>query len=215
MEKGLMSLSIQLTDSISDITKNINAAIAEEVNNILNKNTNILINGIKSLIPNWIRSQPEIISLLSKDPTSLAGYFGIFNDVDSIVNNIILSVIDSAGIKFVPYDNKLRGGLELYFQPDNFINLLSLPQGHTVYQGGDLHWLDWLLKRGDTIIVMNYQYNPQTGLGRSGLGNMIGGGSFRIPPQFSGTKDDNFITRALLGPTQEQEIAKLFDKILG
>ena len=77
-----------------------------------------------------------------------------------------------------------------------------------------MHWLDWLLKRGDSIIVVNYQYNPQTGIGRSKLGNMVDGGSFRIPPQFSGTIDDNFITRSFSGPTQEQQLTKLFKDIL-
>ena len=83
-----------------------------------------------------------------------------------------------------------------------------------MYKSGDLHWLDWLLKRGDNMIISNYQYNPQTGLGRSGLGNMVGGGSFRVPPQFSGTVDDNFITRAFLGNNQEKEIFYIIEKAL-
>jgi hypothetical protein len=90
-----------------------------------------------------------------------------------------------------------------------------LPQGHSVYYDGDLHWLDWLLNRGDQIIVVGYEYNPQTGLGRSKLGNMKTGGSFRVPPEFSGTQENNFVTRALIGASQEKEIAKILEKILG
>jgi hypothetical protein len=123
-------------------------------------------------------------------------------------------VVDSTEVKFVKFSNTLKGGLEFNFQPSSFANLLALPAGHTIYQDGDLHWLEWLLKRGDSIIVTNYTYNPSSGLGRSGLGNMIPGGAFRVPPQFSGTEDNNFITRALIGPVQEKHLADIFSRII-
>jgi hypothetical protein len=209
-----MTLSIQITDSIDKIEKNVNQAIANYINDVCSRNKINILNQAKALIPNWIRSQPEIQSLLSSDSSSLAGQFGIKGDTSSIVNDIISSVVDSTSIKFIPYSKTLKGGLELEFQPANFSNLLSLRSGHTIYSGGDLHWLDWLLKRGDSIIVTNYQYNPATGFGRSGLGNMVGGGSFRVPPQFSGTSDDNFITRSFTGTSQEQALTRLFTNIL-
>lgn len=209
-----MTLSIQIIDSIKDIEKNINKAIAESINDIISRNINNIVNSVKNLIPSWITSQPEIQSLSSKDPGSLAGQFGIAGDTSMIITSIVNSVVNATEYKFVPYRANLTGGLELRFQPSTFVNLLALPDGHTIYSGGDLHWLDWLLKRGDSIIVTNYQYNPQTGLGRSGLGNMIGGGTFRVPPQFSGTDNDNFITRSFIGSTQEKQIASIFERIL-
>lgn len=209
-----MSISIIITDSNKTIEQNINAAIADVINDKILQNMQMLTRLVKSLIPAWISSQPEIVSLKSSDPFSLAGQFGIKVSVNTIVDNIIQSVVDSTEIKFVKYSKNLKGGLELNFQPNSFINLLSLPDGHTIYNGGDLHWLDWLLKRGDSTIIINYQYNPQTGLGRSGLGNMISGGSFRVPPQFSGTESDNFITRAFLGSVQEQQISNVIQRVL-
>lgn len=209
-----MSLSIEIIDSVKTIEKNINSAIADYLNNkILNKQSSLL-NQAKALMPGWINSQPEIISLLSNDPQGLIGQFGIINGGYSIVNSIVNAVAGSTSLTFKKFTPKLSGGLELQFQPDNFANLLSLPEGHTIYRGGDLHWLDWMLNRGDTIIVVNYQYNPNIGLGRSKLGNMVPGGSFRVPPQFSGTKDNNFITRAFSGPKQEKELTDLFNKML-
>jgi hypothetical protein len=209
-----MSISLKITDSIKEIEQRVNKAIAELANEILSNNLQRIHSSIKSLIPSWINSQPEINALLSSDPMSLAGQFGIKDSAISIVNSIISSVVDATEIKLIRYSNSLRGGLEINFQPANFANLLALSEGHTIYNGGDLHWLDWLLKRGDSIIVMNYQYNPKTGLGRSGLGNMIPGSSFRVPPQFSGTQNDNFITRAFLGQNQEKQIAKILQDIL-
>lgn len=211
-----MSLSINIIDSIDTIEKNINVAIANHLNSLISTRLNRLLDKAKQLIPGWIRSQPEIVSLLSNDPNSLVGQFGIVSGSSTIVNNIISSVVDSTQVSFKKFSNKLSGGgLELKFQPDNFANLLALSDGHTIYRGGDLHWLDWLLLRGDSVIIVDYQYNPGTGLGRSRLGDMKPGGSFRVPPEFSGTANNNFITRAFTGQEQERQLTQLFNDILG
>lgn len=209
-----MTISIKITDSTKVIESNINKAIAEYMNDLLQKKQSVIVNEVKILIPIWIHRQPEISALLSNDPSfSLKGKFGIPGDTTVIVNSIIQSVVGATNIKLVKFSENLKGGLELQFQPTDFKNLLALPQGHVVYNGGDLHWLDWLLKRGDNIIVTNYQYNPDSGFGRSGLGTMTGGGSFRVPPQFSGTDTNNFITRAFIGPDQEKDLTYSFQQI--
>jgi hypothetical protein len=208
-------ITLKLTDSIDVIERNINKSIAKIANEKINKNQAKLLSRIKQLAGSWIISQPEILSLSSSSPESLSGQFGIPSGlIQSIIYAIINALKNSISSKFIPYNDKLSGGIEIYFQPKNFINLLSLPEGHIIYNGGDLHWLDWLLKRGDNIIVANYRYNPQSGIGRSGLGIMIPGNSFRVPPQFSGTEDDNFITRALIGPQQEKQISTLLQEAL-
>lgn len=209
-----MTSYLQIVDSIDTISKRINSAIAELANDIIQKNISTIVSQVKNLIPNWIQAQPEIQSLLTQSSSSLIGQFGITGSTQGIVTSITQSVVNSTEVKFVKYRSNLSGGLELRFQPSTFTNLLSLQDGHTIYNGGDLHWLYWLLKRGDEIIITNYQYNPQTGLGRSGLGNMIESGAFRVPPEFAGTEKDNFITRAFLGQTQESQITNILQKIL-
>ena len=214
MEKN-MSISLKIIDSIKSIEKNINSAIAIEINNILSSKQNYLLSEVKKRIPLWIESQPEIISLKSNDIFSLAGQLGIPGDVTYVVNAITNAVKESTSIKFIKYTPNLKGvGLELHFQPSDFKNLLSLNEGHVNYNNGDLHWLDWLLIKGNAVIITNYQYNPSTGLGRSGLGNMIPGNFFRIPPQFAGTIQDNFVTRAFLNQNVENEILNLFKSVL-
>jgi hypothetical protein len=211
-----MTITLKLLESVDQIENNILSAIATQFNSSMKSNKSKILDNVKLLIPPWISSQPEIESLSSGGTSSLIGQFGITISAVSIINAIISSVVSSTSISVVPYNNKLKGGgIEVNIQPDNFANLLNLPQGHSVYKDGDLHWLDWLLNRGDEIIVVGYEYNPQTGLGRSRLGNMKEGGSFRVPPQFSGTDKDNFITRALTGGEQEKQIAKIFENILG
>lgn len=210
-----MSITLKLLESVDQIESNILSALSDQFNASMKSKKNRMLQEIKTLIPSWISSQPEMQSLLSNDPSSLIGQFGITSSPISIVNAIVSSVVNSTNIVIIPYDKKLKGGgIELNIQPDNFSNLLGLSQGHSVYQDGDLHWLDWLLNRGDETIVVGYQYNPQTGLGRSKLGNMKNGGFFRVPPEFSGTEQNNFITRALIGSNQEKQISKIFEMVL-
>ena len=211
-----MTITLKLLESVDQIENNILSAIATQFNSSMKSSRSKILDNIKLLIPSWISNQPEMQSLLSGGTSSLVGQFGITISPASIVNAIASSIVSSTTISIVPYNKKLKGGgIEVNIQPDNFSNLLSLPQGHSIYRNGDLHWLDWLLNRGDEIIVVGYEYNPQTGLGRSRLGNMKEGGSFRVPPEFSGTDENNFITRALIGSEQEKAIVKIFEKILG
>ncbi len=210
-----MTITLKLLESVDQIESNILSALSVQFNSSMKSKKNKILQDVKTLIPSWISSQPEMQSLLSSDPLSLIGQFGITISPTSIVSAIVSSVVNSANILIIPYDKKLNGGgIELNIQPDNFSNLLGLPHGHSLYQDGNLHWLDWLLNRGDEIIVAGYQYNPQTGIGRSKLGNMKTGGSFRVPPEFSGTEQNNFITRALVGSNQEKQISKIFETIL-
>jgi hypothetical protein len=209
-----MTISLRILEDVSTIQKNINEAIAQEINKRLLKNQSSIIADIKRIIPRWLIAQPEIQSLISQEAGSLKGQFGIPSNTAVIVNRIIFSVLETISYKYIKYDKNLNGGFELQIQPKDFNNLLSLREGHVIYDKADLHWLDWLLLKGDSIIVANYQYNPQTGIGRSKLGNMVKQGSFRVPPEFSGTKDNNFITRALVGSEQEKQVTEIFIKYL-
>ena len=93
--------------------------------------------------------------------------------------------------------------------------MLGLQSGHVIYEGGDLHWLSWLLTLGDSTIVVGYYYDPETGVGRSGLGTMSEGGFFRVPPEFSGTRANNFVTRALIGNKQQEQILNILKSTIG
>jgi len=64
------------------------------------------------------------------------------------------------------------------------------------------------------MIIVNYHYYPESGVGRSNKGFMKKTGTFRVPPQFSGTVDNNFITRALTGPVQQKELNREITNIM-
>ena len=209
-----MSISVKLTSDIKEIEDNVNLAMVNYINDVLKNKQSYLLAESKKLVSGWVKSQPEIVSLSSYEAGSLVALFGITGSTSAIIDSIINSVVGATEVRFIPFKKNFNGGLDINFQPSNFANLLGLSSGRTTILGGDLHWLEWLLKKGDSIIVANYTYNPVTGLGRSKLGNMISGGSFRVPPQFSGTESNNFITRALIGQEQEKQLTQLFQQIL-
>lgn len=201
---------IKILDSISSIEKKVNLALSEEINKEVRKNLLKIKPEVQSFVANSIINQPEMTSLVGG---YLRGAFGLISP-DAALSNIVSSVKNSVYVDFKKYDDKLRGGITINVQPSDFSNLLNLPEGHVFYSKGDLHWLRWLLEYGDTIIVVNYEYNPETGLGRSSLGNMIEGTGFRVPPEFSGTLTNNFITRSLTGPEEEKQIYNILKRVL-
>tara|TARA_B100001564_G_scaffold355716_1_gene368526 strand:+ start:1597 stop:2229 length:633 start_codon:yes stop_codon:yes gene_type:complete len=208
---------IEITESNRSIQNKINIALAQEINLILQTKKSSIEDKCKNLATQWILSEPEMLSLQTGIPESLAGQFGLVAGTEVFAaQDIAKAVGDSVFVQLKKFDNKLNGGLYINFQPNSFLNLLGLDSGHTIYPRGDLHWLEWLLTKGDSIIVVNYSYNPKSGLGRSQLGNMIEStsGSFRVPPEFSGTVDNNFVTRALIGRSQEDQIQSIIYGVL-
>lgn len=210
-------ITLKLTDPIKYIEGKVNANLAKLLNDRLYSKIGIIRNDLSELVDGWLRKQPEIKSLLSRDPSSLAGHFGIpSGQADNSVEAIIAAIRQTISYKFNKFDDSLKGSLLFVCQPTSFSNVLSIPSGHVKYNNGkrdvDLHWLDWLINRGDSIIVSDYEYKAAAGTGRSNLGTMKIGTSFRVPAAYSGTEDNNFITRALNGPTQSEAVTELLTK---
>ncbi len=78
-------------------------------------------------------------------------------------------------------------------------------------KGESLDWISWLLTRGDDVVVADYHVVPGNH-GRSGDAVMKQGDFFRVRPEYSGTIEDNAITRAL--KNRQKEIAKILNTLL-
>jgi len=207
-------IGLRLVDPISKIEKDMKVALINDLNLYLNKRKDKVASRIKESSRFWLLSQPEIQSL--KDTSiqnSLSSLFGIpVGNEGGITETIVNSVINSIQVKFSKIDKNFRGSLTFSMQPSDFQNLLGLSAGHvTTEKGADLHWLKWLLVEGDSVVVSGYQYDASA-IGRSGVGGMVRGGSFRVPPQYSGTISNNFVTRAFAG--KQSEIEKILSEVL-
>lgn len=202
-----MTLTIKLLESNSDIEKKIKTAIAEELNALIKKNFKTAQKRIESSVSGWVTSQPEVQSLLREGvPNSLHAQFGLQAGQGLLSSmEIVNAIIASIEVRVRRADAKLNTGIDFNIQPENLRNLLGLPSGFTQTEDQDiLPWLTWLLLEGSNTIVYGYTYVPDLS-GRSGGGTMEAGGSWRIPPEFSGTIDDNFVTRALSNRDKELE----------
>jgi hypothetical protein len=206
-------IGLKLVDSIAKIEKDIRTALVKDLNTFFNTKKDVVIKKLKQKCKEWILQQPEINSLLgSSTPYSLNSLFGLqTGSAQDLTYRIADVVANSIEVKFSKIDNNFKGGLTLYFQPSDLQNLLGLSEGHVITEKGvDLHWLNWLLTQGDSVVVAGYRYEPDPE-GRSGVGKMELGGSFRVPPAYSGVASNNFVTRAL--ENREKEITQIMSEV--
>jgi hypothetical protein len=187
-------MTIKLKQSNSKIVASINKALATEVNNKISKKINSLKNKLMTVFRSALEESPEIMSLRSG---LLRAEFGLETDPSFEIVEAVLSTFKLTWQKINP--KTFSGGITLVMQPRDFSNLLILPVGNQPIDGGSLPWLEWLLTKGDSIIITGYGVQlgnfPES---RTGLAKMSKKfAPYKVNSSFSGTLEDNFITRAI------------------
>lgn len=202
-------LSLKLVDSPGAIDNAIRRAFAEQLNVKMKLISRKLEGLAMKSVAMWIQSQPEMLALIG-GRGSLAAQFGLpAGSGAAAAQAIIGSVMMATSIQFRPITNSLMGGIDINFQPNDFRNLLNLPEGF-VRDYPEGHWLNLLLNMGMSTIITGYRFKAGFG-GRSGGGIMTPGSSWRVPPQYAGTPGNNFVTRAFAN--REKEITSLFQRV--
>lgn len=207
-------ITLKLTENERTITAKINNTLSKLLNSTIRRKQGIIYREIKELIPIWIENQPEMVDLANNvGPGSLAAQFGLYEGTGPrIVKLISSSVKNSVSLNISNISKKdLSGGIKIDFMPLTFAELLLLPEGHVIYEKGDLHWLEWLLLEGFKVIVVGYSFKFSDS-GRSHGGVMAKGGLWRVPPQYAGTAENNFITRALTNPSNQAQIQQILQR---
>ena len=183
----------KIIDSKAQIEANIFKSLYAGVKSLFTKAAPKIESEIKKLTKDILIQSPEINSLQSG---KLKFDFGLDTDP---TGQIIEAIVSSVHVYFKDFKlskNGYSNTLNIYIQPSDFNNLLALPIAVQITEKGiELPWLSWLLTAGDAVIITQYhvEYSPS---GRSGGAQMIPGGIFKVDSAFSGTVDDNFITRA-------------------
>ena len=173
------------------INKKILQALQQEAKTVIQKNYGKLRNAIKPIIIDSIYDCPEMESVRSG---KLKYDFGIETDPTLI---IAWSVADSMRLSY-SYSPSYVFNFQITVQPINDNTLLSLPQSFVkLGDGGEIPWLEWLLKKGSKIIMLDFGVLYKQA-GRTGGAIMVKNISpFMVYPNYAGTDDDNFISRAL------------------
>jgi len=153
---------------------------------------------IRQIVIQSITNQPEYSSLKSG---ILRNHFGLANTtlVDSILNQ--LENVDIQVTKPRISGNSIQASFVLNMIKENFTDILSSTDASYVTEkGSTIDWLRWLLLEGNNSVIIGYKYIPKVdSRSRTGRGIMVSGESavYRVPPEFSGTESDNWITRGI------------------
>jgi len=190
---------LKLEETESQISKKILEALLPQIDSYLNKIFNKVSVQIKDTVIQSIKSAPEYSALLYGQ---LKAEFGL-PDSESRVNSIINFWENIT----VEYKNtkisrgSLSGGFKISMIKRDFTDVLSTNDAVFITEKGDaLNWLEWLLLFGNKTIIKDYNVqlgpNPRS---RTGMAIMQGAvsGKWSVPNSYSGTINNNWITRAI------------------
>lgn len=208
-----MQFSFKLLDSNQQISKNILMALLPEIDSYLKKSLQNIKKSLPSMIRSILQNTPEYDSLIGgklqyefgiKDPsTSISRILDIWsNNINIEYNSPIIS------------GNQIKASFSVSLIRADFNDVLSSDAGFVIdnLRGYQLPWLEWLLLEGNKIIVSKQQvvFGPSK-FSRTGYALMRPSNkSWRVPSEFAGTINNNWITRAI--DNNESQINELLDK---
>lgn len=207
-------MSLQIIDHPYKIEKLIMKSILDEINSYFQKNLSKVEDDIAARFKQLFATTPEYDSLTQGGTLSIE--LGI-KPADAIrwLDSIIAELLNQTHLFFSPFSysrGNITGGLTLAAFEDDFQKILSMPAASYVSynsggQGTDIDWLKWMLTEGDRIIIQDYSirygnytspvFNSRTGKALMVAHRYTGIKFWRMPPQYSGTMDNNWITRAI------------------
>lgn len=215
-----MRLSLKLIESDSQIRVQILQAIKDYIQPAFTKTQQ----SIQTMLPNKIKTvimaEPEYNSLLTSQLKYELGIPDADVRIDALFDAWSQSaLIDSKSIKIT--SQGLSGGFSINMIKSDFSDILSLSAATITdsISGQIVPWLQWLLLEGSKILIRDYkvQLGPNS---RSRTGNAIMVSTqkenWRVPPEFAGTVNNNWITRAIerLDTTLLNDIEKELEKNL-
>lgn len=214
-------MSIRI-DVDKEIAEKIGQATIDVINVGIARAAPAITNRLGELLVNLVKQGRTYRSLVNGD---LRYEFGLANP-QSQIDPILDIVRESVEFKFELFKysrGKVNGGFSIVFLPNGLSKIINSPTASYKSNSYDIDWLDWLLTKGDAIIVFDHHIvfdlnTSQSVYSRTGDALMFRGGTWRVPAEFSGTETDNFLTieaesRAFQKAANEiinQELKKVF-----
>jgi len=208
-----MRLEMKLLESNSDIENMILSSIRDTIDQAFNKSLKNLQQSIPKEIYKVIVSEPEYGSLVG----GVLQYELGIPDAAQKVNNIVNIWTSNFYVEISPVTisgSKIIGGFSINMIKDSYEDVLGSENAFVVDDAKSLRlpWLEWLLLYGGKIIVRNYEVQVGSSpYSRTGLAIMKPSKkNWRVPAEFSGTRENNWVTRAL--DRLDQSIPNLIQK---
>lgn len=173
----------------------------------------------RGLIGKYIKMSPEYLEFTSGGVL----YYELGVSGQSTIDDLIAILANTVTVQIkntFRRSGQISGGLTLKATPEGFINMVQGMGVYTSENGHTVPWLQWLLTAGSEPILKDYriQYGGKSSVFSRTGGPIMRKGSkgWSIPPQFSGTSTNNFVTRAMdmLAPELEQNVRQLVLKAL-
>lgn len=214
----MINLKFNIIQSAKEIANKITAAVVKTINKRFAPSRTSVEIEVKELFRHYLMMQPEYTELSSSN-SQLVFELGLV-DSQNKINTIIDIIVESVDVRFIPFGfgvGKLKGGYEIGLLKPDLSEILNVPEAYQeTDKGENLPWLEWLLTMGDRVIISthrvllgDFSYPPS----RTGGAIMVKPGKWRMPAEFSGRPENNFITRAardMQGPLQEKLVNVLY-----
>jgi hypothetical protein len=194
-----MKFSINLLESDDQIKSMIFKTIIDKLSITIDKSLSPINEGIKTIVREALKQEPEYASLVSG---KLRAELGIPDS--SVINLVVDALVDTLQVNKQPLTSSstgIKGGFIMNMMKSDDLGgvLYSSISSVSDSKGYSLPWLEWLLLQSNTPIVKNYsvKYGPSP-YSRSGMAIMVPSkDSWRVPPEFAGSQNDNWTTRAI------------------
>lgn len=207
---------MKIIESNNAIKLKVYTELAKQMNAKFNKNRGTIQESIRNMSRIALVSSPTYNSLINGELNAQFGFpigsasISVDKIISLIVGKINLTHLQakakSSGISSSLYVNLYRGTQDILETSEAYVDADE-------YQ---LPWLKWLLTAGDIIIISGYDIRLEEGKGRSGGGIMVqkNSGVWRVPPEFAGTEDDNWITQVFSSTAYQNELESILSKYL-
>lgn len=199
-----MSLKI-LDTSLNKMISNIFKGFINKINTLFSSRNRELRETVRKLVIKHIQNSDTYKEIESGGP--LCGELGIPAGRESEFVEHILPIvyrhIDVRLTKFALFGFKVNGGVQIYLDDAVYEDLINNPQFRFTYtklKTGEiieLPWMEWLLVKGSEVIIGDHHVHFELGVGRSGQAIMYPTKVWMMPAKHQGTREKNFLTRAL------------------
>jgi len=207
---------MKIIESNNQIKLKIYTELAKEFNAKFNRNREKIQAEIRELASVALITSETFRSLVYGE---LNSHFGFNEGTASFsVNSIIALIVSKINMTYVQAKatvNGLNSGLYINLYRGTH-SILESNEAYIQAENYNIPWLKWLLTEGDKIIVSGYNIKFEDGKGRSGWAIMIqdNSKSWRVPAEYSGVEDDNWITRSLQTSQFKEGLESILSKYL-
>jgi hypothetical protein len=195
-----MKFSFKIIDNNKNIYANILDSLIPDVTKYMDNGINIIKKNLGSIISRSIFNSAEYSSIISGDLKYELGLIDGASKIDGLIN-IWTNNIQYSYSRPTVTNNNIKSSFTASMIKSDFSDVLGSDYAIMTdsIRGYSLPWLKWLLLDGTAIIIDNYivtmGYNKYSRTGGAVMTRT--GGAWRVPSQYSGNFDDNWITRSI------------------